>query len=78
MDLFFSKYDFVPLFNRFLVSSIAFKSSEYLQDYLGKILENIILLPGSNGEITKKKHKFHVKQQFSTRFNTNIIASTMY
>jgi hypothetical protein len=34
-------------FNIFLVSSIAFRSSEYLQDNLGKILENIMLLPGS-------------------------------
>jgi hypothetical protein len=41
------KDDFNPLFNLFLVSSIAFRSSEYLQDNVGKILENIILIPGS-------------------------------
>jgi hypothetical protein len=35
----------LPYANLFLVSSIAFRSSEYLQDNLGKILENIILLP---------------------------------
>ena len=35
------------MFNPFLVSSIAVKSSEYLQDKLGQILENIIVLPGN-------------------------------
>jgi hypothetical protein len=43
------------------------RSSEYLQDNLGKILEHYFTTREHLRNY--KKHKFHVKQQFSTRFN---------